>query len=85
MNFWKISTFVLTGICGLGVAYETMKPASAEAQPHMVAALATLKSAKNQLENAQHDKGGHRAKALAATEQAIAETKAGIEYDNTHK
>jgi hypothetical protein len=51
----------------------------------MVAALATLKAAKNQLENAQHDKGGHRVKALAATEQAIAETKAGIEYDNTHK
>jgi multidrug resistance efflux pump len=48
-------------------------------QPHMQAALAALESAKNNLERATADKGGHRAKAIDLVKDAISEVKKGIE------
>ena len=48
-------------------------------QPHMTAALAALESAKNNLERATADKGGHRARALDLVKDAIDEVKKGIE------
>ena len=50
----------------------------------METALASLQSAKGQLKRAQHDKGGHRAKALKETKLAIDEVQAKISYDNQH-
>src|SRR6185436_2645266 len=44
--------------------------AGAPDQPHMTAALAALESAKNNLERATGDKGGHRAKALDLVREA---------------
>jgi len=84
MNSWKISTFVATGLLGAVLGYQTIRPAQAEAQPRMHAALSSLEMAKAQLEAATPDKGGHRAKAIQATREAIEETKKGIEFDNTH-
>ncbi len=48
-------------------------------QPHMMAALEALKTAKTELEMAEHNKGGHRAKALELVHKAIEQTKKGIE------
>ena len=48
-------------------------------QPHMRAALDSLKSAKGKLENAASDKGGHRVKAMELIDQAIDEVKKGID------
>jgi len=48
-------------------------------QPHMMAALEALKTAKTELEIAEHNKGGHRAKALELVHKAIEQTKKGIE------
>lgn len=48
-------------------------------QPHMQTALVALESAKNNLERATADKGGHRAKALDYIKDAISEVKKGIE------
>jgi hypothetical protein len=36
------------------------------------------------LERAEHDKGGHRAKALELARQAREEVKAGMAFANTH-
>jgi hypothetical protein len=47
-------------------------------QPHMQAALDALQSAKNNLEQATSDKGGHRVKALGYVNDAIAEVNLGI-------
>lgn len=58
--------------------------AFADKQPHMVKSLALLEDAKKQLENATADKGGHRVKAIELVNSAIAEVKAGIEFDNKH-
>lgn len=48
-------------------------------QPHMQSALTALESARNNLERATADKGGHRVKALDYTNDAISEVKKGIE------
>ena len=48
-------------------------------QPHMQTALDALKSAKNNLDRATADKGGHRAKAIDLVKDAIDEVKKGIE------
>ena len=48
-------------------------------QPHMAAALDALHKAKAELEVAEHNKGGHRAKALELVHKAIEQTKKGIE------
>ena len=59
--------------------------AAAEDQPHMRAALEALEQAKQHLQQAEHDKGGHRAKALELTNQAITHVKEGMKYDRQHE
>jgi hypothetical protein len=54
-------------------------------QPNMQAALAALQQARDSLQNATADKGGHRARAIKTVTQAIAEVKAGIEYDRIYR
>lgn len=61
----------------------SMEPAAgktAERFPEMHRALRALENAKRDLEHAAHDFGGHRAKALELTNQAIQEVKEGVEY-----
>jgi hypothetical protein len=48
-------------------------------QPHMIAALQALKTARAELEVAEHNKGGHRVKALEIVNRAIKQTERGIE------
>jgi uncharacterized protein HemX len=50
------------------------------AQQHMVSALESLQAARAELVRAETNKGGHRERAIAAVDNAIAETKAGIAY-----
>jgi hypothetical protein len=56
--------------------------ALAEKQPQMAKAHQNLEEAKRNLENATADKGGHRVKALELVNAALAEVKAGIQFDN---
>ena len=58
--------------------------ARAEDQPHMQAALNALQQARQELQAATHDKGGHREKALKQVDAAISEVKQGVRYDNQH-
>jgi hypothetical protein len=53
--------------------------AGAPDQPHMQAALTALENAKNDLNRATEDKGGHRAKALSLVNDAISEVRKGID------
>ena len=48
-------------------------------QPHMQTALAALESAKNNLDRATADKGGHRARAIDYVKDAISEVRKGID------
>jgi|SwirhisoilCB2_FD_contig_41_15676898_length_319_multi_3_in_0_out_0_1 hypothetical protein len=48
------------------------------AQPHMDNALAALQTARNELQVAEANKGGHRVNAMRLIDQAIGEVRAGI-------
>jgi hypothetical protein len=61
---------VAGGAFAAGLAYA--------AQPHMEAALNALMSAQTELKVAEHNKGGHRAKALGLVNSAIQEVQLGI-------
>ncbi|MBI2373033.1 MAG: hypothetical protein HYV07_03440 [Deltaproteobacteria bacterium] len=73
-------TILVGAICLLAGAVSGQ--ALAERQPFMRAALRNLEQAKEQLQKASADKGGHRAKAIDLVSSAIDEVKAGIEHDN---
>ena len=53
---------------------------AAAAQPNMEAALASLRTARDALERAKADKGGHRKKAIDLINQAISEVRQGMKY-----
>jgi hypothetical protein len=53
-------------------------------QPHMDNAILRLREARNQLDLAEHDKGGFREKAIASIDQAIKDVQAGIDYAEAH-
>jgi hypothetical protein len=50
------------------------------AQPHMGESIALLQSARGELQAATPNKGGHRERAMALIDQAIAEVRAGIAF-----
>jgi len=82
-NPWKITTMFFAGALAFVAASPGgVQTAEAEAQPRMRVARYSLKKAEAQLQSASHDKGGHRAKALAATRVAIAQVDRAIAFDN---
>lgn len=84
-NPWKLTTFALIALFATALGRDAfVSSASAEAQPKMHEALESLKSAVRSLEQATHDKGGHRAKAIELTRSAIGQVEAGIKFDNRH-
>jgi hypothetical protein len=54
-------------------------------QPHMQAALDALRQAEQHLKEAAHDKGGHRAAALKATQEAIKHVEMGMKVGEKHE
>jgi hypothetical protein len=84
MNYWKLSTFGLACALATTVGAGAFSIAHADPQPRMHTALDQLREAEKSLQSAGDDKGGHRVKALAATREAIEQTKKGIEFDNKH-
>lgn len=81
---------VLLGILSISVATAApatpppSSPTTIEDQPHMQAALEALKQAKAHLEQAAHDKGGHRDAAIKAVNDAIKHTEEGIKFADKH-
>jgi hypothetical protein len=58
--------------------------AAVEEQPHMEAALKSLREAREHLQQAVADKGGHREAAIKATDDAIKHTEMGMKFANEH-
>ena len=69
---------IAIGAAGFGAGQATA------AQPAMNTALDHLKAARNALQRATSDKGGHRERAIALTNDAIDETEKGIRFDRRH-
>jgi hypothetical protein len=68
----------------IGLAGLAASLAKAEPQPHMRAALGHLRAARESLERAEPDKGGHRVKAIELVDGAIHHVEEGIAYANRH-
>lgn len=56
-------------------------PFTHERHPEIVDALHSLQNAREHLEHAAHDFGGHRKAALVAIDNAIAQLKVAMQYD----
>jgi len=94
MNVWKpiaiVATAGLVAVVGAQTAYAN-KPAEPEPaklsgpcwdQPQMAAAKANLEAAYSHLLHSEHNKGGWRDAAIAATQTAIARTNEGCRVAN---
>ena len=69
-----LSVFVISFVAGC----------ASTGQPHMQSALDHLFSARNELQAASADKGGHRTRALELTDSAISEVQRGMDYARRH-
>jgi hypothetical protein len=83
-NPWKLTSLALASLLAVSIGNNFVPSAAADAQPKMRDALESLRSAKVALEAANHDKGGHRARALELTKSAIDQVQAGLRFDNRH-
>jgi hypothetical protein len=70
-------------LCAVLISGFLLGRASAD-QPHMQAALEHLRQAKGELERADVDKGGHRARAIVLVDDAIAQVEKGMAFDRHH-
>jgi hypothetical protein len=77
-------TIALVLVCAAVLLGGFLVGRATAAQPHMRAALDHLRAAKTELELAEHDKGGHRAKAIVLVNDAIAQVEVGMGYAATH-
>ncbi|XWN29868.1 MAG: hypothetical protein ROR55_20550 [Devosia sp.] len=68
------------GAATVAVAATVATAAQADQKGHLQAALDQLQKAHKQLDAAGSGLGGHRGKAMRATEQAIAETKQAMRF-----
>jgi hypothetical protein len=59
----------------------TADPATPERHPEIQAAISALRRAKEHMEHAAHDFGGHRAEALRATDDAIQQLEIALKFD----
>ena len=57
------------------------KKESREQHPHIRAALQELRDAKQELQTAAHDFGGHRVEAVQAVDNAIKQLQIALQYD----
>jgi len=75
---------LLACVCAVVLIAGFLVGRASAAQPHMVSARDHLQAARSELQAAEADKGGHRVKAIALVNDAIAEVNAGIEFARTH-
>ena len=75
---------LLIGLSTLLLARPAQNHEMSREEPHMSAALGHLQQAKDELERASHNKGGHRDKALQLVDQAIQQVHEGEAYYEHH-
>ena len=74
-------TLALTSLGLAAVLSTTAQGQEKERHPRMHAAIRELREAKRELEKADHDFGGHRAKAIEAIDVAIIQLEKALKFD----
>ena len=79
----KISSFFVVVAVMMVLAFPANAPASSapERHPEIREAIGALRNAKAHLQSAAHDFGGHRVEAIRATDEAIHQLEACLQYD----
>jgi hypothetical protein len=78
----RLFVLAVLGIFTLGFAYPAVAPAAApEPHPEIRAAMQSLRHAKDHLEHAAHDFGGHRVDAIAAIDRAQEQLEICLKFD----
>jgi hypothetical protein len=88
MNLWKPTALVLTSAFAMMVSYSIASANAGHPKPvpasgdyrHMRLALEHFRAGRNELEWAEHDHGAWRARAIEASERAIWETRAALDW-----
>jgi len=85
MSFYKAFGILSTTLLAGSIAYSVatghglhVRTALAGPQPNMEDAARRLRAAKAYLERAEHNKGGHRVRAIEIVDQAIVEVDKGM-------
>jgi transcription elongation GreA/GreB family factor len=77
----KLLSLAVLGFFMLGFAYPAAAPAAPpDKHPQIHAAINALRSAKDHLEHAAHDFGGHRVEAIASIDRAIEQLEVCLKY-----
>jgi hypothetical protein len=88
MNVWKpiamIATAGLIASVGMQIASAQANIGNCHNQGNMLAAAKALYAARDSLNNAEHNKGGWRDRAIEATRTAISETEKGCAFADSH-
>jgi hypothetical protein len=74
------TSYARTMLLGAAIAGSVGIGYAIGAQPHMAESIALLQSARGELAAATPNKGGHRERALALIDQAIAQVRAGMAF-----
>jgi hypothetical protein len=82
MNY-KVILSILAGVLFVALPL-SIYAASVEKHPRIEKAIKALEDAKKELQEAPHDFGGHKADAVKACEDAVAQLKQALEYQPKH-
>ena len=74
---------IVASAAALPLAAAAFGTAEAAVQPRMQEAIESLRAARNSLERATANKGGHRKKAIDLIDAAIKEVRLGIQFANS--
>lgn len=80
----KLHRFVIALLIVTAIASGFVAGRASADQPRMQAAFEHLRMAHAELEKADHDKGGHRDRALRLTRDAMDEVERGMKFDRHH-
>jgi hypothetical protein len=79
----QASVTSLVALAGLSMAASTAALAEGgERHPNIRRAIEALRAARNDLEHADHDFGGHRVEAMRAVDRAIEQLQVALRFDN---
>jgi hypothetical protein len=82
MNMTRRSTLATAGTVAIaGLALTAGVAMAQEKHPEIRNAIAALEKAKNYMQHAAHDFGGHREDALKETDAAIKQLREALKYD----
>ena len=84
MKTWKPVVFGSTAALFLFASVQNARAGECHDQPNMAKAMHSLEKAKEDLEKAEHNKGGWRVAAIKHVEDSLKETHRGCEFANGH-